>query len=334
MSERKDIIDGSTVTLATKYGMIYSCKCGWVDIGHANPVSSRANQGAVNLWNAIKNETGERSVNGLWHRVTYEQLMGKTFLGKSITDGVSRNYAVRLGLSIAEKESVAFSIFVSVSMEFEKVQSMPRYAWYTNSGFSAEDLVSNILGFYRAVRPGVDYIKLCEPVSDVAARYLWDTYGGPGRSMNKLDTKYVLDNIVLFPCIDCDTPKSRKVVPMPYFLQSIVPAIPPLNFRLWNPGDPDLSATPTPLPIFTPTIPKKTHTVATGDTLSLLANRYLNDPQKWPLIWFENESKIGTNYNVLKPGMTLSIPQLPVPEATMQRAREVARNWKPGLNWR
>jgi hypothetical protein len=35
MSERKDIIDGK-LAKGRKYGLIYTKKCGWIDLGHAN----------------------------------------------------------------------------------------------------------------------------------------------------------------------------------------------------------------------------------------------------------------------------------------------------------
>lgn len=41
MTTRADIIDGKDAQLPDgsirKYGLIYTQKCGWVDLGHANP---------------------------------------------------------------------------------------------------------------------------------------------------------------------------------------------------------------------------------------------------------------------------------------------------------
>jgi hypothetical protein len=36
MTNRSDIIDGSGA-IGRKYGLIYTKKCGWIDLGHANP---------------------------------------------------------------------------------------------------------------------------------------------------------------------------------------------------------------------------------------------------------------------------------------------------------
>jgi hypothetical protein len=50
MSERKDIIDGK-LAKGRKYGLIYTKKCGWIDLGHANPAG-----GASVLWANMINE--------------------------------------------------------------------------------------------------------------------------------------------------------------------------------------------------------------------------------------------------------------------------------------
>jgi hypothetical protein len=64
------------------------------------------------------------------------------------------DFAVRTGLSRAELESVGLAILLHVSQSFERAQ-----AWIpdrlSDSGFSAEDLVSNVIGYYRAVRAGL-----------------------------------------------------------------------------------------------------------------------------------------------------------------------------------
>ena len=43
MTKRTDIIDAS-IASGRKYGLIYTKRCGWVDLGHANP------EGAGLLW--------------------------------------------------------------------------------------------------------------------------------------------------------------------------------------------------------------------------------------------------------------------------------------------
>src|SRR5258705_6151204 len=108
MSKKADIIDGSAVTSATKFGLIYTCKAGWIDLGHANPISSHPTQGAANLWKAIDTETGTRSPNGLWFKVIFEETQSaKVPLLGRVTAGVTREFAVKLGLSQADKKSLA-----------------------------------------------------------------------------------------------------------------------------------------------------------------------------------------------------------------------------------
>ena len=41
---------------------------------------------------------------------------------------------------------------MEVSLDFERFQEDSiLWSWFTDSGFSAEDLTSNLIGFYRAV---------------------------------------------------------------------------------------------------------------------------------------------------------------------------------------
>ena len=59
------------------------------------------------------------------------------------------------------------------------------------SGYSAEDLVSNLIGFYRAVEPCRQYIRICEPVSKSIALQIWDKYGPVGNNKNYSATPYI-----------------------------------------------------------------------------------------------------------------------------------------------
>jgi len=55
---------------------------------------------------------------------------------------------------------------------------------FTDSGFSAEDLVSDLISFYRAVEPGRRYIEMCEPISQAKALAIWDKFGAVGSHKN------------------------------------------------------------------------------------------------------------------------------------------------------
>ena len=101
-----------------------------------------------------------------------------TMLMKS--SGVWRAYAVRKRLSMPERKSVALGIYLDLSYAFEQYQTR----WPTSyipipSGFSVEDLMSNVIAFYRALVSSDekdDYIARCEPVSKEKALWVWDTY--------------------------------------------------------------------------------------------------------------------------------------------------------------
>jgi len=96
-------------------------------------------------------------------------------------------------------------------MAFEGMQGLGRIIG-SDSSFSVEDLVSNLLGFYIAVRPGIDYLSLCQPVSVEASLKVWDTHGAVGSHQNRRFTPGY------FECEKCS---SRG--PFPRELQQIQP---------------------------------------------------------------------------------------------------------------
>ncbi|MEK7725450.1 MAG: DUF4056 domain-containing protein [Acidobacteriota bacterium] len=219
MSSREDIQKGL---------LVYTCKGGWIDKNHALKTTTRPFIGADNLWKQIINETGSKSkapgTNGF--KVTYIQDATSLHLG------ITKHYCVKSGLPLNIKESVALAIFQEVSMLFEDFQGWGEY-FGKDSSFSVEDLVSNLVGFYTVVRPGTDYVALCEPVSKEASLKIWDTFGSVGSHKNK---KF---EPVYFDCSEC-TAKG----PFPKELQQIVPAIktdsidkPYQYFRDWTASD-------------------------------------------------------------------------------------------------
>lgn len=197
MSTREDVEKGI---------LVYTCRGGWIDKNHALKTTTRPFVGAKSLWNQILNETGRRSrfpdVDGF--KVTYTQDATRFHFG------VTNSYCVRTGLPLAAKESVALAIFQEVSLAFESKQG---WALWSDSSFSVEDLVSNMISFYNAVRPGPDYLALCQPVSKEASLKIWDTKGAVGSHKNK---KF---EPVFFDCEEC-TAKG----PYPIELQKITPA--------------------------------------------------------------------------------------------------------------
>lgn len=183
MTSRSDIIDGSQA-IGRRYGLIYTRRCGWVDLGHANPDGP---DGAKSLWDSILNEKDEGSEKPEFFRIKYRQMMGN----KYIQMGLQRKYDIRKGININDKKSVALSIFLDVSQAFESLQSGWPYRWATNSGYSAEDLVSDLISFYQAINPSVPYVKIFQPVSKDLALQIWDRYGPVGSNKNCSATPFL-----------------------------------------------------------------------------------------------------------------------------------------------
>lgn len=216
MAGRKDIVDGSVAETAEK-GIVYTKRCGWIDLGHAIP------SGAKKLWESIRGEKGESTY---WDQnsvkkktcdgfvITYGQYMEK--YGVSV--GVWKMYKIKKNLTFQQKKSVALSIFIQVSLGFEFFQSSWPYVNFTDSGFSGEDMVSDLISFYRAVEPGKRFIEMSEPVSKKVAQDIWDRCGEIGKHKNKTIQP------LLFPFNGKGTMPSRGS--LPYFLNTVKPVKP------------------------------------------------------------------------------------------------------------
>lgn len=201
MSERNDIIDGSEAA-GRKYGLIYTRQCGWVDLGHANPASAKKLLRKLSLNN---NGVGNKP-----RKIIYSQMMGN----KYVKLGVRKSYIIKQSLTPTEKKSVALSIFFDVSNDFERFQGNWLFRYFTNSSYSAEDLVSNLIGFYRAASPGRNYIQLCEPVSKDIALDIWDKFGSVGENKNRTFGPY------LYP-VNPNSKNGPMSVVTPWFLRTI-----------------------------------------------------------------------------------------------------------------
>lgn len=250
MSKREDIVDGSEA-MTKAYGLVYTCHLGWLDLGHMNPTSTRAHTGAAALWkeinaggpdvrqmligargpmvgprglaNAITTVKFPDGATGFM--LTYTQDMGKRVLGTTVYTGVTRKYIVRHNLSPDEKKSVALAIFMEVSLEFENYQEFfPRFI--TDSGFSQEDLVSNLISFHIAVGSitKAQVISMAKPVSKATALTIWDRNGAVGSNKNRgfkpmlsPDTTAITDTACINECGGV-TPR------IPSFLEKVVPA--------------------------------------------------------------------------------------------------------------
>ncbi|MCW5747003.1 MAG: hypothetical protein KIT36_12490 [Alphaproteobacteria bacterium] len=199
--------------IGNRTGVVYTCNCGWLDMGHANPRKAAAYIGAVSLWEQFLNEVRQvvnvRAMSPAGgftptlpmrdltmpdgtpaFLVRYKQDMGKIVLGARLTVGEDRSYVVRQGLSNAQKKQVALAIFMEVTFAFESFQGWFPESWVHHSSFSVEDLVSNLIGFYIAVGETTwdKMIEACHPISTSAALAIWDR-GQEGVAWDELKNK-------------------------------------------------------------------------------------------------------------------------------------------------
>lgn len=173
MAYRSDIVDGY---------LVYTCNCGWIDKGHANGIAAK------NLWKDLLNEADKYRQNGIeGFKVPFAETTAKfgiTF------NKQSQDFFVKKNLSNVEKEQVALAIFQEVSLGFEKQQLSSGIKGFfvenfgPASGFSEEDLVSNIVGFYDSIR-GSSWKSLCNPVKNIQTSLdIWDRDGAVGWNKN------------------------------------------------------------------------------------------------------------------------------------------------------
>ena len=215
-------------SIGAKFGIIYSCNCGWLDRGHSSTRSSRPTVGTDWLWNSLLSERGpsESLKKQPAYVLSYRQDAVKSVLGTKIYPGITKHYLVRRGLSFHEKAQVGLAIFQEVSLAFEGMQDswLARTVTGTDSGFSEEDLVSNLIAYYKAVYPMIDVDALCKPVSVAASREVWRTHGAVGQNKNRAFTPH------LYACTECT---GLPVFP-PQF-QTIIPATKGVLFDDWVP---------------------------------------------------------------------------------------------------
>lgn len=201
--------------------IVYTCNCGWIDTTHATDTTKRPYVGAKNLWKQVKDETGQKSFDGNGYLVLYAQ--DAALFGLKI--GAFGPYFVKYGLTVEQKKSVALAIFQEISRQFESMQGL---AFWSDSSFSQEDLVSNIIGFYSAVQgvPFERYMALCKQVTVKASLEVFDTSGSPGSMKNKTFEP------IFHECTEC-----AAKGPFPSEFKAIQPATKGQLFRDWLPKD-------------------------------------------------------------------------------------------------
>lgn len=157
----KILIDDDYVKAIRDGKIVYTCNSGWIDKTHAFTDTKRTEHyiGVKNLWSQILNESGTKSnsPNEKGFKVIYRQdatvIQNIPIIDKPFRLGSTKSYFVKKGLSLKEKEEVALAIFKEVSIEFEEFQSFGAVIGKGDSSFEPADLISNLISFYRTVKP-------------------------------------------------------------------------------------------------------------------------------------------------------------------------------------
>lgn len=204
MSKRSDIIDG-TAAARVPYGLVYTEVLGWIDLGHAQGTDIR------NLLRSI--ETGESSGKE-YYDVVYSQSMADPT--RTIKMGKFITWRIKRGRSYFERQSIALAMMMSLARKFEGLQASFPVSLTTDSGFSGEDLVSDLLGFYRVVSIQNPFDML-RPISKAEALKRWDYYGKIGSWKNETFSPLLFPDPEKYP-----NARPRKGE-LPDFMKTVMP---------------------------------------------------------------------------------------------------------------
>ncbi|KFC06255.1 hypothetical protein GTGU_02776 [Trabulsiella guamensis ATCC 49490] len=174
MSTRAEIKDGAQFDVL-RSGIVYTEVLGWIDMGHAR------GSDIVELKKQFI--AGERSGQP-YYMVMYRQDMHFVKFNSQFGVGKFSRWEIKRGRSIEDINRIMLAMMINTAFRFEGLQSLSSFSWYTDSGFSGEDLVSDLFGFYRAIVPG-RYGSHLRPVSYTAATRRWDYYGAVGSYKNR-----------------------------------------------------------------------------------------------------------------------------------------------------
>ncbi|MDF7660351.1 hypothetical protein PUG81_15370 [Erwiniaceae bacterium L1_54_6] len=204
MSKRSEIIEGSAAADA-KFGLIYTEVLGWVDLGHAYGDDIRAVMNKINYGEAMSADR---------YDVTYAQSMVSP--GKILRVGKFIKWRIRKGRPWQERQSIALAMMMTLARRFEAFQGTFPINLVTDSGFSGEDLCSDLLGFYR-VTSVQNPFPLLRPVSKEEALKRWDYYGKIGSWKNETFQPLLFPDPERFP-------RARPHLgQLPGFMQTIRP---------------------------------------------------------------------------------------------------------------
>lgn len=206
MSVRSDIIDGR-LAMGSSYGLIYTEVLGWIDLGHAQGDDIRNLLEQMRVGESLHNRNE-------FYEVKYSQ--GMIGIRRSITISRFIKWRIKKGRSLYERYSIALAMMLTTAGRFESMQASFPFNFVTDSGFSGEDLVSDLLGFYRALSE-VGHLERLRPVSKEQALKRWDHYGPIGQYKNRECRP------LLFPDPEKEPARQPYIGDLPYFMQTVKP---------------------------------------------------------------------------------------------------------------
>lgn len=203
MSKRQEIIDGREY--GSPYGLIYTEVLGWVDLGHAQGTDIRK---------LLRNIDIGESSGSEYYEVVYSQSMIDPT--RTMKMGKFISWRIKRGRTYSERKSIALAMMMSLARKFEGLQSSFPLSLTTDSGFSGEDLVSDLLGFHRVVSIQNPF-DLLRPVSKADALKRWDYYGKIGSWKNETFIP------ILFPDPDKFPNARPRKGELPNFMKTVRP---------------------------------------------------------------------------------------------------------------
>ena len=168
--------------------IFYSCRCGWIDYGHADGF-------ARDIINGMKNAKRDslKSLTRPGYKITATWSIGKDFGPIRVGSGGSKEYYVNENKLHSKR--IMLSLFRDASVASEQWQrSGTNFALapqVRNSSFSEEDLPSNLTSFY-SILFGLarrDIENYCDALTVQQSLKVWDE-GGDAKGYSKGSTPW------------------------------------------------------------------------------------------------------------------------------------------------
>jgi RHS repeat-associated protein len=148
--------------IGTKF--IYSCNCGWIDFGHANPAN------AYDIFRLLSSSPTPPQNAEVRNDLLAIDL--KVHLPIISFIALSKTAVVKAGLSGQSMEEVALGMYMEREDIRERYQSWPVARWIGKSGYSEEDLTSNLIGFYMA-KYGYSDVRQGYKINESNPAWIW-----------------------------------------------------------------------------------------------------------------------------------------------------------------